>query len=202
MAARMRICLSICFSLVATSAFGAEPAQPQPAPVQGYYYPPMPYGVPMGPAGYPLPVYPAMPVPNPVRTRAMSAPRADLSAPAGIQNLAAPAPAADDHSLASGFRIEGSRVGPVLATADGRTLYASADGLDCRGGCSTLWTPLLSTGADTPSRPFGRVERKDGSRQWTYEDRPLFQWVGDEGAGDVTGDGVDGVWFAVRVRGG
>ena len=213
MAARMRTFLSICLALAATGVLGAEPAQSPPSPlVQGYPYPPMPYGPPMGPVGYPPPAYHFAPVPSrgyagPMAIPAQSgtAPATSPQTPAAVRTDAspavwAPAAVAAARTLPSGFRVEGSRIGAVLATTNGRTLYASAKGDGCQGRCSELWSPLMATGTETPPPPFGRFERKDGTRQWTYEDKPLYQWIGDEGAGDVTGDGVDGVWFAVHVR--
>jgi predicted lipoprotein with Yx(FWY)xxD motif len=212
MDARMRTCLSICLALVATSALGADPAQspPRQAPAPSYYYPPMPYGPPAGPIGYPLPTYPFAPIPSPGYAGPMTMPAQTGAVPAVNSRAstavraevlpAVTAPIVTSRTLADGFRVEGSRLGTVLATANGRTLYAPEGGDGCRGRCSELWTPLMATGSATPPAPFGRIERTDGGRQWTYEGKPLYQWIGDDGAGDVTGDGVDGVWFAVRVR--
>ncbi|HCQ64264.1 MAG TPA: hypothetical protein DIU07_03395, partial [Rhodobacteraceae bacterium] len=33
---------------------------------------------------------------------------------------------------------------------------------------------------------------------WTYKGMPLYLWVQDQAAGDVTGDGVKGVWHLAR----
>ena len=41
---------------------------------------------------------------------------------------------------------------------------------------------------------FTLVERKDGTKQWAYKGQPLYLWVNDKALGDMTGDGVGGVW--------
>ncbi len=101
------------------------------------------------------------------------------------------------------FRTEHGRLGPVLAGPDGRTLYISKrdpQGVSrCTDGCTRLWRPFLLGGSDRPAPPFGSVTRTDGTRQWSHAGRPLYLWLGDTVAGDVTGDGIDGTWYAVRV---
>ncbi|MBK1716420.1 hypothetical protein CKO27_01930 [Thiocystis violacea] len=107
-------------------------------------------------------------------------------------------------AVAETFRVEQGRLGAVLADHGGRTLYAPvaerADPSACGDGCLGAWRPLAASEAIRPAAPFGRLQRADGSWQWSYEGRPLYRWIGDENPGDVTGDGVDGVWFAVLVR--
>jgi predicted lipoprotein with Yx(FWY)xxD motif len=34
---------------------------------------------------------------------------------------------------------------------------------------------------------------------WAYEGWPLYLWVKDTKPGDVTGDGVGGVWHAAKA---
>jgi predicted lipoprotein with Yx(FWY)xxD motif len=189
-------CLALCFSMTARAE--------QPQPVQGYYYPQPPYFAPYVPYGYQAPVYPAAqpaaPAPSPASADMQSTAPSEV-APGG-RGLSARSE--DIAKVADRFTLRRARLGPVLATAEGRTLYVStADAKGdaaCRGGCSGLWIPFLTTDSTVPTAPFGTVQREDGSRQWSYDGRPLYQWVGDEREGDVTGDGVDGTWFAVRVR--
>ena len=38
------------------------------------------------------------------------------------------------------------------------------------------------------------VQRKDGTMQWAYDGKPLYLWKKDTKPGDMTGDGVGGVW--------
>lgn len=45
---------------------------------------------------------------------------------------------------------------------------------------------------------FGLTERTDGSMQVTYNGLPLYYWIVDKQPGDVTGQGVDDIWFVVN----
>lgn len=101
----------------------------------------------------------------------------------------------------------------VLATADGRTLYFSdeEDGtVLCKSSaCLAIWTPLTVDSGQTPTGPgqldgkLSTVKRPDGSRQVAFDDRPLYTFSFDHGAGQVGGDGqqdsFDGTDFTWRV---
>ena len=59
--------------------------------------------------------------------------------------------------------------------------------LDSRPSCTDLWPPLY---ADKDASAIGKwtiVDRKDGSRQWAYDEQPLYTSVRDSEAGDVLG---------------
>jgi predicted lipoprotein with Yx(FWY)xxD motif len=38
------------------------------------------------------------------------------------------------------------------------------------------------------------VTRDDGSKQWAYKGKPLYNWKDDKKTGDVDGDGRNNVW--------
>jgi predicted lipoprotein with Yx(FWY)xxD motif len=42
------------------------------------------------------------------------------------------------------------------------------------------------------------IARDDGSKQWAYKKRPLYNWKNDQKAGDITGDGVGGGWHIAQ----
>ena len=69
---------------------------------------------------------------------------------------------------------------------------------NCYGGCASAWPPVYVTD-DTPSGIGGldSIDRSDGSKQVTYQGRPLYFYVGDQQAGDSTGDNVSG-WHSVE----
>jgi predicted lipoprotein with Yx(FWY)xxD motif len=96
----------------------------------------------------------------------------------------------------------------ILVNAHGRTLYhlkpESARHIICTGACAKLWPPLL-----VPSRSArllgsravrGRlsiVRRPDGKLQAALDGMPLYTFARDHRAGDVNGQGFDGVWFVL-----
>lgn len=171
------------------------------APSWGYYYPgPPPVYPGYPPYGYPPP--PLAPAAQPAREVAKRPASVEPKAGSGATDGRAessPAPAA----LPGAFRLEASRLGQVLANARSLTLYRALregeDAARCPDPCASLWQPFLLADSDRPAAPFGAVQRADGARQWSYAGHPLYLWRGDQHAGDVTGDGVDGLWQAVRI---
>lgn len=96
-----------------------------------------------------------------------------------------------------------SDIGPVVvAKENGMTLYTfrndARNSSNCYNDCAQAWPPFIAASADQASGALGIIDRKDGSRQWTLNGKPLYFWAGDQRRGDVTGDGVGGVWDAVR----
>ena len=107
-------------------------------------------------------------------------------------------------------RLHKTPHGRVLATSMGRTLYLSTgDGKNkshCGGSCLTYWLPLLTTGKPVAGMGvkqslLSTLTRPNGKKQVTYNGHPLYKYVGDTKAGKTTGEGVDGVWFAVKANG-
>ena len=48
--------------------------------------------------------------------------------------------------------------------------------------------------------PLGTITRRDGSRQVTYDGRPLHQFTRDDKPGDANGHGMGDVWFVVNPK--
>lgn len=94
-------------------------------------------------------------------------------------------------------------IGKVFVSAEsGMTLYTfrkdARNQSNCYDDCATAWPPFLASASAEPSGPLGIIKRKDSARQWTLNGKPLYFWQGDSELGDVTGDGVGGVWDAVK----
>jgi len=47
---------------------------------------------------------------------------------------------------------------------------------------------------------FGTTTRAGGVKQLTYDGAPLYTWIKDKKPGDMTGQGVEGIWWAVVVN--
>jgi predicted lipoprotein with Yx(FWY)xxD motif len=102
--------------------------------------------------------------------------------------------------MAATVDLHNSSLGSILVDAQGRTLYlfeADKNGKSaCSGPCATAWPPLLSNGAPQAAMGasaslIGTTARGDGGSQVTYAGHPLYYYVGDKAAGDVTGEGID-----------
>ena len=94
--------------------------------------------------------------------------------------------------------------GDVLVTQSGMTLYvfdkdqATPGKSVCNGNCATNWPPLTASADAKATGDWSVVTRDDGSKQWAYKGRPVYQWSKDQKAGDRSGDGVGGAWHIVK----
>ena len=96
-----------------------------------------------------------------------------------------------------------SEAGKVIVSAKtGMTLYTfrkdARNKSNCYNDCAEAWPPFTAGASAQANGALGIIDRQDGTRQWTLNGKPLYFWVGDTKRGDVTGDGVGGVWDVVR----
>jgi predicted lipoprotein with Yx(FWY)xxD motif len=104
-----------------------------------------------------------------------------------------------------------SSLGTIVVDGSGRTLYrfdkdsASPPTSNCTGACAQLWPPILVGTQITLSginrSLLGTIKRSDGAVQLTLNGWPLYRYAGDSAPGQTNGEGVGGVWFAVRPTG-
>jgi predicted lipoprotein with Yx(FWY)xxD motif len=104
-------------------------------------------------------------------------------------------------------------LGKVLVNAQGRTLYLfRADHgttSACTGACAKAWPPLRASGRakvgnGLQASAVTTTKRSDGNPQVSYHGHPLYTYVGDQKAGDTTGQGINAFgagWFAVTASG-
>lgn len=87
----------------------------------------------------------------------------------------------------------------------GMTLYTfakdSAGKSACNDKCAANWPPLMAQAGDKSMGDWTVVKRDDGSMQWAYQGMPLYTFVMDKKAGDMTGDGkMDGAWKVAKAK--
>jgi predicted lipoprotein with Yx(FWY)xxD motif len=124
-------------------------------------------------------------------------------------------PLASSSTTTSGTVVSASstKLGKVLVTSSGRTLYLFAKDRNgksaCTGQCASFWPPLLTSGkpragAGTKASLLGTTKRSNGRLQVTYNHHPLYRFVKDKSKGQTNGEGVNafgGVWDAVSPAG-
>jgi predicted lipoprotein with Yx(FWY)xxD motif len=119
--------------------------------------------------------------------------------------------AAGSSASSTDLKTTNTAFGSIVINAKGRTVYAfnkdtkGSGASACSGACAGLWPAVTVTGP-TPSvkgvtGKVGTIKRDDGSTQVTLDGRPLYTYSGDSGAGDTTGQGVQGVWWVVAPDG-
>lgn len=105
------------------------------------------------------------------------------------------------------------KFGQILVTADGRTLYTNTFDTPTASkcvdaSCTGFWQALTVNGQPTAGKgvtgTLGTIARPDGSRQVTYNQKPLYVFTLDKKPGDATGEGVTdsgGTWHVALASG-
>ncbi len=124
---------------------------------------------------------------------------------------ATPTPATNTDALIKTAQVTISgKQETVLTNAQGMTLYYlttdSATKVTCTGGCAGTWPPVIFTGSGVPTAATAlpaklTVFQNGNGNQVEYNGHPLYTYAGDSAAGQVTGEGVGGVWYAMRTEG-
>jgi len=102
-----------------------------------------------------------------------------------------------------------SGVGFFLVNGSGMTLYYrstdnNSNGTStCTGTCVQNWPIFYTKNLTLPpglnATSFKVVTRADGKQQLTYDGWPLYFFAGDHKPGDVNGQGIQGIWFALNL---
>lgn len=122
---------------------------------------------------------------------------------------AGPAGASGSGSPTTVVVVHNKTWGPLLALANGRTIYRlvgdSKDKSVCSGTCLVAWPAVvLAKGQKVPVghgiHGLGSFKRSTGARQVTYQGIPLYLYIGDHKAGQVNGNIKDtwGQWWTVN----
>ena len=139
--------------------------------------------------------------PTPAATAAATPAGTPATSP---ESTGAASPAA---SMDPSSGINLSEDGLYLVDAAGMSLYTfdnDTPGVSTctdTNDCVTNWPPLMVADEDEPplagegvTGVIAVIEREDGTYQVTYNDLPLYHYIGDLVPGDVTGDGLFDVW--------
>ena len=120
---------------------------------------------------------------------------------------------ASSSATAGKVALHKTKIGKVLATSSGRTLYLFMKDKNghsaCYGQCAGYWPPLMKKGAlragtGVKASLLGTTKRKNGKRQVTYRGHPLYLYKLDSGAGQISGQRQNifgGKWYAVAASG-
>jgi predicted lipoprotein with Yx(FWY)xxD motif len=131
---------------------------------------------------------------------------------AGTDESAASSPSSSPSASADAdAAVDTTTLGKVIVDGKGMTAYVFAkDTADsgssaCTGECTTLW-PAITAKSETPqvsgvTGKVGTITGVDGGMQVTVNGLPIYTFAKDTAAGDVNGQGVGGVWYAVSPDG-
>jgi predicted lipoprotein with Yx(FWY)xxD motif len=140
----------------------------------------------------------------------------------GMSGCASNAPATDTSTESSEspgdspaadaeLTVADSSLGDIIVDGEGMTVYifdkdtADSGKSVCSGDCLAAWPPVVTTSesptVDGVTGEISTITRDDGSLQVAINGLPLYLYAPDEAAGDVTGQGVGGVWWVVGPDG-
>ena len=141
------------------------------------------------------------------------------STPAAPTSAAASAPTESSGSAAATtapasaaeLMVAQSSAGQIVVADKGLSVYYfTKDTKDsgtsaCTGDCLVAWPPVTTTAA-TPTvegvtGKVGTIQTADGKMQITVNGMPIYYYAKDQAAGDITGQGVGGVWYLVAPSG-
>jgi predicted lipoprotein with Yx(FWY)xxD motif len=120
---------------------------------------------------------------------------------------------ASSSATAGRVTLHQTKIGKVLATSSGRTLYLFMKDKHgrsaCYGACAGFWPPLMKKGAlragtGVKASLLGTTKRKNGKLQVAYKGHPLYLFKLDKGSGQVEGQGQNiygGKWYALSAAG-
>jgi predicted lipoprotein with Yx(FWY)xxD motif len=117
----------------------------------------------------------------------------------------------EDESGEYALETADTSLGTVVVDLNGMTVYVfdkdtqNSGTSVCEGDCLATWPSVTATDdapeAEGVTGTLGTITRTDGSKQVTLNGWPLYLFAGDRAAGDVTGQGVGGVWWVVGANG-
>ncbi|MER8975771.1 MULTISPECIES: hypothetical protein [unclassified Mesorhizobium] len=91
----------------------------------------------------------------------------------------------------------------IYTDASGMTLYTydkdEAGKSNCYDKCAANWPPLKADANAKAEGEWTIVDRTDGTGMWANEGKPLYTFLKDKKAGDVTGEGVGGFWHIAKA---
>jgi predicted lipoprotein with Yx(FWY)xxD motif len=110
------------------------------------------------------------------------------------------------------LRVVNTSAGRMVVTGGGLTAYVYLPDqthpsvTTCRGDCANDWPPVVVTGRVPAVEGIGKsrigmVRRPDGTRQVTLNGYPMYRFAADRRPGDLRGESVGEMWFAIDPQG-
>lgn len=101
--------------------------------------------------------------------------------------------------LASPFAVSAAG---WLTCVGGDTLYTydlDVDGTSaCDAECIKQWPPYYHASGNEEGEMWTVVTNADGTKQWAYDGKPVYYFIGDTKTGEANGDGIGGVWHIIK----
>lgn len=135
-------------------------------------------------------------------------PTTDATTEGGEPTSEAPTTGAEGEAGGETIETTTTDLGTFLIDGEGMTLYLftkdSPGKSVCEADCLAAWPPVVGeaqAGEGVDASMLGTITRSDGATQASYNDWPLYYYTPDQAPGDVTGQGVNDVWWVISPEG-
>ncbi|HEY0259188.1 MAG TPA: hypothetical protein VGC18_04995 [Lacisediminihabitans sp.] len=136
---------------------------------------------------------------------------ASMAASGSGSTGSAPSSSSSSTAVSGDAGVAKTSLGTIVVDGKGMTAYffdkdtANSGMSACTGQCESLW-PAITSSSTTPtvsgiSGTVGTITGVAGGNQITIDGRPIYTFSGDKAAGDVNGQGLMGIWWAVSPSG-
>jgi len=108
-------------------------------------------------------------------------------------------------------KIGPSSLGKIVVNGKGMSAYffdldKAKSGISaCTGECSANWPAILSSTTEPHvsgiKGVIGSISLKSGGRQVTINGRPIYTFAFDKAAGEIKGQGAQGIWYVISPSG-
>ena len=99
-------------------------------------------------------------------------------------------------------KVMDTKAGKIYTDPKGMTLYTfdkdETGKSNCYDKCATELAAARSEAGAKADDEWTVVDRTDGTKMWAYDGKPVYTFVEDKAPGDMTGEGVGGVWHVVK----
>jgi predicted lipoprotein with Yx(FWY)xxD motif len=96
-----------------------------------------------------------------------------------------------------------TKAGKVWTDDKGMTLYTfdkdEKGKSNCNDACAKNWPPFAAAADAKAEGEWTIIDRADKTKMWAYDGKPLYTFASDTKPGDMTGDGVGGVWHVAKA---
>lgn len=90
----------------------------------------------------------------------------------------------------------------TVTSFDQHTLYTFDNDANsvsnCSANCAVTWPPFLANVNSEATGDFSIFTREDGTKQWAYQQQPLYFFANDTDKAQANGDGLGGVWHIIK----
>src|SRR5690606_7224168 len=120
-------------------------------------------------------------------------------------------PTATGPDATAGLGTASTPLGTIVVDAAGMTVYQfdddtqGGDASACTGACAATWPAVAGDAGDVEidgiTGEVGTITGIAGEPQLTLNGWPLYTYAGDSEPGDVSGQGVNGIWWVLSPAG-